>query len=112
MIKTIPDEISYLTNLHSLLFDNNLIKKIPESWSSLGNLRRLYLENNEIYNLPNELISLINNNHLLHVDSRNNNITVSLEMLNNINPNNINLRNNDFQPPYDYAKDLFELNSN
>ena len=52
-VESIPETLSNLTNLTSLVLKNNLLGSLPESLSTLTKLKLLDVSGNKISSLPN-----------------------------------------------------------
>ncbi|MGM0439003.1 MAG: leucine-rich repeat domain-containing protein [Patescibacteria group bacterium] len=76
MSGAIPQEITELSSLETLLINNNSLESLPEeNWSNMSNLTYLYGQNNNLENLPAELGDL---NNLKRLYLNNNNISQAI----------------------------------
>lgn len=57
-LKSIPNDMAHLTNLHILFLAGNSIKEIPTAIAKLSSLKELYLNSNQITSLPSSLKKL------------------------------------------------------
>ncbi len=66
----VPEAIAQLTNLKSLVLDNNELTSLPDAIAQLTNLKSLDIENNQLTNLPKSIVQLTNLQELYVCDNQ------------------------------------------
>lgn len=96
-LKAVPKEITQLTNLIALFFDNNQLNELPKEITQMTNLIALYLNDNQLSKLPKEISQLTNLQRLYLRDNQLSKLPKEIAQLANLEE--LSLSNNQLNIP-------------